>query len=60
MADTPAGDPYPTTTNTREDVEAIAQNHLANGAISSVVTQNGTNWVLTTVWAGADTPGGSS
>jgi hypothetical protein len=61
MADTPAVDCYPMTTSTRAEVEALAQNHLANGAISSVVTENaaGTKWVLTTVYAGGDPPDGN-
>ena len=28
------------------------KNHLANGARSSVLTEDATNWILTTVWPG--------
>jgi hypothetical protein len=56
MADTPAGDPYPKGTVARAEVEAIAANHLANGAISSVITETDTDWILTTVWAGGSPP----
>ena len=50
MADTTTVDTYPKATNQKSDVEAIAQNH--NGAKSSVVTEDASNWILTTVWAG--------
>jgi hypothetical protein len=52
MADTTTVDTYPKATNTRADVDAIAQNHLANGARRSVVTEDASNWILTTTWAG--------
>jgi hypothetical protein len=52
MADTTTVDTYPKATNQKSDVEAIAQNHIANGAKSSVVTEDASNWILTTVWAG--------
>jgi hypothetical protein len=52
MADTTTVDTYPKATNTQAEVQAIAQNHLANGAKSSVVTEDATNWIVTTVWPG--------
>ena len=54
MADTTVVDSYPKATNTQAAVQAIALNHTANGAKSSVVTDDATNWIVTTVW-----PGGS-
>jgi hypothetical protein len=56
MTDTPVEVPYSKTTSTREEVEAVARNHLAHGAISSVVSETATDWILTTVWAGGDGP----
>jgi hypothetical protein len=52
MADTTVVDLYPKATNTQAEVQKIALNHLANGAKSSVVTEDATNWILTTVWPG--------
>lgn len=52
MADTTTVDKYPMATNTQEQVQAIADNHVANGAKSSIVTNDGTNWIVTTVWPG--------
>ncbi len=52
MPDTTTVDTYPKDTNTRAEVQAIAQNHLDNGARSSVVTEDANNWILTTVWPG--------
>lgn len=53
MADTTTVDTYPKATNQKPDVQAIADNHLANGAKSSVITEDATNWILTTVWPGS-------
>jgi hypothetical protein len=53
MADTTVVDKYPKATNTEPSVQAVAQNHINNGAKSSVVTDGGTDWVLTTVWPGS-------
>lgn len=51
MAERTVVDPYPKVTNTRAAVEAMAQANLATGnAITSVVTEDATNWLLTTVW----------
>ena len=51
MAQKTVVDPYPKATNTRAAVEAMAQANMATGdAISSVVTEDATNWILTTVW----------
>ena len=52
MADATTVDKYPKATNTKAEVQAISQNHLANGARSSVLTEDATNWILTTVWPG--------
>ena len=52
MVDTTTVNTYAKATNTKAEVEAIAQNRLANGAKSSVVTDDSTNWILTTVWPG--------
>jgi hypothetical protein len=52
MADTTTVDTYAKATNTKAQVQAIADNHVANGAKSSVITEDATNWILTTVWAG--------
>lgn len=35
--------------NSREKVEAERQERLARGATSSVITEDATNWILTTV-----------
>jgi hypothetical protein len=37
-------------TNKRADVEAIQKDHIASGAISSDLTEDEANWMLTTVW----------
>lgn len=50
MADYTTRRLYPKATMTRLDMEAIAQTHLANLARSAVVTEDATNWILTTVW----------
>ena len=53
MADTTVVDKYPKTTNTKAKVQAVAQNHIKHGAKSSVVTDGGTDWLLTTTWPGS-------
>ena len=52
MADATVVDKYPKATNTKADVEKIRQEHLADDAKSSTLTENTTHWILTTVWAG--------
>lgn len=52
MADATVVDTFPKTTTTKAQVEQIRQNKLANGAKSSVITEDNTNWILTTVWPG--------
>jgi hypothetical protein len=51
MAEQTAVDTYPKASNARAAVDAMAQANLATGnAKSSVVTEDATNWILTTVW----------
>ena len=52
MADATVVDTYPKSTNTKADVEKIRQQHLTDGATSSVITEDANNWILTTVWPG--------
>jgi len=52
MADTPFVEKFKKATNTKADVEKVRQKHLADGAKSSVLTEDDTNWIVTTVWAG--------
>ncbi len=47
---------FPKVTNTRAQVEGTAQGRIAAGAISSVVTEETDNWVLTTVLPDPDAP----
>jgi hypothetical protein len=43
---------YPKATNSKADIEKIQQRNLANGAKSSEITEDSSNWLLTTVWPG--------
>lgn len=43
-------DKYVKTAFTREQVEEMAENKTENGASSSVVTEDATFWIMTTVW----------
>jgi hypothetical protein len=52
MADATVVDKYPKASNTKADVEELRQQHLADGAKSSTLTEDATNWILTTVWPG--------
>jgi len=52
MADAPVVSKYPKATNNKADVQKIQQKHLDDGAKSCVLTDDATNWILTTVWAG--------
>ncbi len=53
MADATVVDKYPKATTTKADVEKIRANKLRNGAKSCVLTEDATNWILTTVWPGS-------
>ncbi len=52
MPDTTVVEKFPKATTTRAQVEAVQAQHLSAGAKSSLITDDGTNWVLTTVWPG--------
>ena len=43
---------FPKATNSRADIEKIQQRNLDNGAKSSEITEDSSNWLLTTVWPG--------
>ena len=45
-------DNYPQSDFTRAQVEQFQADKLANGATSSTITEDASNWVLTTVWPG--------
>ena len=52
MPDQTVVDTYPKATVTQAQVQQIKADKLANGAKSSVITEDPTNWILTTVWPG--------
>jgi len=52
MPDATVVDQYPKSTTTQDEVNAIRQDKLDNGATSSVLTSDAINWILTTVWPG--------
>ena len=45
-------DKYPKATVTQAQVQQIQTDRLANGATSCDLSQDSTNWILTTVWPG--------
>jgi hypothetical protein len=52
MADATVVDTYPKTTVSKAQVQQIQANKLGNGAKSCALTEDSTNWILTTVWPG--------
>ena len=52
MADATVVDKYPKATVTKAEVQQIQTNKLNNGAKSCVLTEDSSNWILTTVWPG--------
>jgi hypothetical protein len=52
MADATVVDKYPKATVSKAEVQQIQTNKLNNGAKSCVLTEDSTNWILTTVWPG--------
>jgi hypothetical protein len=52
MADATVVDKYPKATVSKTEVQKIQTNKLDNGAKSCVLTEDSTNWILTTVWPG--------
>jgi len=52
MADATTVDNYPKAIYKKAQVEKIRQNKLDNGAKSCKLTDDATNWILTTVWPG--------
>ena len=50
MADQTVVQTYPKATVTRVEVQNEQALALANGAKSSTITEDDTNWILTTVW----------
>jgi hypothetical protein len=52
MADEPVIDQFKKTDYDKSDVERIRQRKLNDGATSSEISQDGLNWILTTVWPG--------
>lgn len=53
MADATVVDKFPKATTNKPQVEQVRQDKLANGAKSSKITEDSTNWILTTVWPGS-------
>jgi hypothetical protein len=54
MADATVIDKYLKASNSKADVEKIQKDRLDNaGAKSCVLTEDDTNWILTTVWPGS-------
>ncbi len=58
MPDTTVVEKFPKATTTRAQVEAVQAQHLSAGAKSSLITDDGTNWVLTTLWPGVSASSG--
>jgi hypothetical protein len=52
MPDATVVDRYPKATVSKDEVEQIQTNKLDNGAKSCALTDDSTNWILTTVWPG--------
>jgi hypothetical protein len=52
MADQTVVENFPKSSCTKAQVEEIRQDRLANGAKSCTLTEDSTNWILTTVWPG--------
>jgi hypothetical protein len=52
MADATVVDKYQKATVSKDEVEQIQKNKLTNGAKTCTLTDDSTNWILTTVWPG--------
>jgi hypothetical protein len=52
MADATTVDNYPKATFTQAQVQQFQTDKLNNGAKSCILTDDATNWILTTVWPG--------
>lgn len=52
MPDATVVDKYPKATISKAEVEQIQADQLSNGARSCVLTEDSTDWILTTVWPG--------
>ncbi len=52
MADATVIDNYPKATAQKSDVQKIQADKIANAAKSCTLTEDDTNWILTTVWPG--------
>ena len=52
MPDATVIDRYPKATNSQADVEKIRQQRLADGAKSCVLSEDATDWIMTTIWPG--------
>jgi hypothetical protein len=55
MADATVVDTYPKATVSKAQVQQIQRNKLNNGAKTCTLTEDSTNWILTTVWPGVGT-----
>jgi hypothetical protein len=53
MANVPTVNQYPKATYTKAQVQTIQTQRLADGATSCTLTDDATNWILTTVWPGS-------
>ena len=52
MADVTTVEKFPKATNAKEDVQKLQQENLDAGAKSCELSEDATNWILTTVLAG--------
>jgi hypothetical protein len=52
MSDATIVDKFPKATVTKAQVQQVQNNKLNSGARSCVLTEEDTNWILTTVWPG--------
>jgi hypothetical protein len=54
MPDATTVDKFPKTETTKADVERVRQERLDSGARSCDLSEDNSNWILTTVWPGDD------
>jgi hypothetical protein len=53
MADATVVETFPKATNTKAEVQAVQERHVADGARSSTLDESDpSDWILTTVWPG--------
>lgn len=52
MSDAEVVDKYPKATVSKVQVAEIQADRLKNGASSCTLSEDATNWILTTVWPG--------